>query len=235
MRIAGIFPDQQQLGSVVDSLKNLGLNRKDIKMISTKEKLKQAALSLFARRGYEGTTMNDIAERVGINKASIYNHYKNKEALFIAVYQEVASDYEKLNERVIKQAQTMDIPERIRYVFEERVLYYYRNSEVQAFWNQITLFTPAALSEQYWDDVLKREQRLQKFMEDTFTEGMQQGIIRQDDPYKLMSSFRAMEEGLLNWMIAYPESEEGLVKEIWVDLWLGLKERTDNNEDGQAI
>lgn len=30
MRIAGIFPDQQQLGSVVDSLKNLGLNRKDM-------------------------------------------------------------------------------------------------------------------------------------------------------------------------------------------------------------
>lgn len=57
-------------------------------MLSTKEKLKQAALSLFAKRGYEGTTMNDIAERVGINKASIYNHCKNKEALFLAVYQD---------------------------------------------------------------------------------------------------------------------------------------------------
>jgi AcrR family transcriptional regulator len=202
---------------------------------STKDKLRQVALVLFARRGYEGTTMNDIAERVGINKASIYNHYKNKEALFIAVYEEMASDYEKLNERVIKQAQIMDIPERIRYVFEERILYYYRKPEVQAFWNQITLFTPAALSRQYWDDVLKREKRLQKFMEDTFTEGMQRGMIRQDDPRKLMSSFRAMEEGLLNWMIAYPESEEGLVKEIWNDLWLGLKERTDSNENGQTI
>lgn len=199
-------------------------------MISTKEKLKQAALSLFARRGYEGTTMNDIAERVGINKASIYNHYKNKEALFLAVYQEVASEYEKLNERVIEHAETMDIPERIQYVFEERVLYYFRNPEVQAFWNQITLFTPPALSQPYWDDILKREQQLQKFMEDTFAEGMQRGLIRRDNTAKLMSSFRAMEEGLLNWMIAYPESEEGLVKEIWVDLWLGLKERTDRNE-----
>lgn len=59
---------------------------------------------------------------------------------------------------------------------------------------------------------------------------MQRGIIRRDDPQKLMSSFRAMEEGLLNWMIAYPKSEEALIKEIWADLWLGLKERTDGNE-----
>jgi len=200
-------------------------------MSTTKEKLKQAALSLFAKRGYEGTTMNDIAERVGINKASIYNHFKNKEALFLAVYQEVAGDYEKLNERVIKHALTLDVPERIQYVFEERVLYYYRKPELQAFWNQITLFTPAAFLKEYWEDILKREEHLQEFMEDTFSEGMQRGLIRQDNPYKLMSSFRAMEEGLLNWMIAFPGSEEGLVKEIWFDLWLGLKERTDNNED----
>lgn len=204
-------------------------------MSSTKEKLKQAALALFARRGYEGTTMNDIAEKVGINKASIYNHYKNKEALFIAVYQEVAEEYEKLNKRVIEHAQRMDIAERISYMFEARILFYYRNPEVQAFWNQITLFTPAALSQPYWNDILKREERMQKFMEDTFSEGMQKGIIRRDDPAKLTSSFRAMEEGLLNWMIAYPKSEEGMIKEIWVDLWLGLKERTDSNEDSQAI
>ncbi|MCX5780014.1 MAG: TetR/AcrR family transcriptional regulator, partial [Firmicutes bacterium] len=38
-------------------------------IITTKEKIKQAALTFFAKRGYEGTTMNDIAEVVGINKA----------------------------------------------------------------------------------------------------------------------------------------------------------------------
>jgi AcrR family transcriptional regulator len=200
-------------------------------MTSTKDKIKQAALSLFARQGYEGTTMNQIAAQVGINKASIYNHYRNKEALFLAIYQEVASEYETLNDRVINYAQTLDIPERIRYVFEEKILYYYKKPEVQAFWNQITLFTPAALLQQYWDDILRREERLQIFLEDTFAEGMQRGIMRQDDPEKLVSSFRAMEEGLLNWMIAFPKSEEGLVKQIWMDLWLGFKERGDQVED----
>jgi AcrR family transcriptional regulator len=199
-------------------------------MSSTKEKLRKVALLLFARQGYEGTTMNDIAEGVGINKASIYNHYKNKEALFIAVYEDVANDYEDLNKRIIKHAQAMDISDRLQYIFEQKILYYFRKPEVQAFWNQITLFTPATLSKRYWDDVLKREQHLQKFMEDTFTEGMRCGIIRQNDSSKLVSSFRAMEEGLLNWMIAYPEAEEGLVKEIWGDLWLGFKERNESDE-----
>jgi len=53
---------------------------------STKEKIKKTALSLFAQRGYHGTTMSDIAKLVGIKTPSIYAHFNGKEELFYSVY-----------------------------------------------------------------------------------------------------------------------------------------------------
>lgn len=41
-----------------------------------------AALSVFAEKGYEGGTMREIAARVGVTEPALYRHYAGKEALF---------------------------------------------------------------------------------------------------------------------------------------------------------
>lgn len=50
--------------------------------MDTKEKITRTALSLFLERGYEKTSLNDIAREVGITKPAIYHHFKNKAQLF---------------------------------------------------------------------------------------------------------------------------------------------------------
>lgn len=47
-----------------------------------KQRLCQAALEHFVITGYEGASLSNIAEMVGIRKASIYAHFKSKDALF---------------------------------------------------------------------------------------------------------------------------------------------------------
>jgi AcrR family transcriptional regulator len=47
------------------------------------EKVLDAALSLFAGRGIEGTSMDAIAREAGVSKATIYNHWPDKEALLM--------------------------------------------------------------------------------------------------------------------------------------------------------
>jgi AcrR family transcriptional regulator len=52
---------------------------------STRERILDAAESLFADRGFEGAAMRDIAAGANLNPASLYNHFTSKQALFEAV------------------------------------------------------------------------------------------------------------------------------------------------------
>ena len=45
------------------------------------DRLTDVALSVFAERGYDGATMDDVARAAGITKAAIYHHVSGKEAL----------------------------------------------------------------------------------------------------------------------------------------------------------
>jgi AcrR family transcriptional regulator len=49
-----------------------------------KDEILDIATHLFADRGYDGTSMNDVAERVGMRKASLFYHFTTKDALYEA-------------------------------------------------------------------------------------------------------------------------------------------------------
>jgi AcrR family transcriptional regulator len=53
--------------------------------IEAHEKVLNAALGLFAERGIEATSMDSIAQASGVSKATIYNHWADKEALLLEV------------------------------------------------------------------------------------------------------------------------------------------------------
>ena len=48
----------------------------------TKERIIEEALRLFSEKGYAGTSMSDIAERLKITKAALYKHYSGKREIF---------------------------------------------------------------------------------------------------------------------------------------------------------
>ena len=50
--------------------------------MTTKEKIMETALHLFSQRGYDGVSVRDIARAVSIRESSLYNHFKNKRAIF---------------------------------------------------------------------------------------------------------------------------------------------------------
>ena len=52
---------------------------------TTRESILMAALRLFSRNGYEGTSMRDIAGEVGISQGAIYKHFAGKDALLEAI------------------------------------------------------------------------------------------------------------------------------------------------------
>lgn len=51
----------------------------------TKADIHRAAMELFSARGYDKTSLREIAEQVGISKASLYYHYSSKQDLLKAI------------------------------------------------------------------------------------------------------------------------------------------------------
>lgn len=52
---------------------------------ATAEKILEAAQDIFMAKGFEGSSINDIANKAKINKSLIYHHFSNKEDLWKAV------------------------------------------------------------------------------------------------------------------------------------------------------
>ncbi|MTI80870.1 MAG: TetR/AcrR family transcriptional regulator [Firmicutes bacterium] len=193
---------------------------------STKEKIKSIALTLFAKKGYEGTTMKEIADGVGIKKASLYAHFKGKEELFFSVYEDLAQEYIKLMDQIMSTSENVETEERLYYIFKEYIIYYIENPETQAFWNQIMLFTPSDVYDKFFTHVENCNSAVQQNMITIFEEGMRKGLIRKGNAKRMTMSYWAIREGLLNGMMIIPEMRnEEFIRDFWIDFWLGIKGR----------
>ena len=68
-----------------------------------RDEILDEATRLFAERGYEGTSMADLAERVGLRKASLFHHFASKEVLYAAVLERLVA---AVGSAILKAAQT---------------------------------------------------------------------------------------------------------------------------------
>jgi len=56
-----------------------------------REQLLDVALEVFARAGYHGASMNDVAEAAGVTKPVLYQHFESKRELYQALLDEVGA------------------------------------------------------------------------------------------------------------------------------------------------
>lgn len=196
-------------------------------IISTKERIKKEALSLFTKKGYYGTSISDIAKAVGITKSSLYSHYMGKDELFLDVYNTYVLAHGAIYERLLDDSKSMEVHDRLRYIFREMILYFYKNQEIYYFCHQTLFHVPPELREKFRSNNLDWEKRCQKELEEIFAKGMRQGIIRKGNPEKKVWSFRIIEGGVLGWMFLSPEIKEENIEEFWNDFWSGVAERNE--------
>ena len=58
---------------------------------STRSALVSSAIELFTKRGYAGTSLDEVARRARVTKGALYHHFSGKQALFEAAFEKVES------------------------------------------------------------------------------------------------------------------------------------------------
>ena len=119
-----------------------------MKQEDTKQKILDKALELFSTQGYDSVSVGELAKAVGIKAPSLYNHFPSKQAIFDAIMESTAAQYEadtdQINIHVQNAAQ--DIPvfteitvdalfEKVRQIFE----YSLHNETISRFRRMMTI------------------------------------------------------------------------------------------------
>ena len=77
------------------------------KGVETKQKIINKSLQLFSVKGYYNTSINDILEATGLTKGGLYGHFKSKEEIWYAVYDQAVTIWKDI---VFKDIRKIDDP-----------------------------------------------------------------------------------------------------------------------------
>jgi AcrR family transcriptional regulator len=68
----------------------------DERRTNTREQIRAVALEMFAERGYDGTSLREIAEQLGVTKAAVYYHFKTKEDILVSLLEDFLAQVDEL-------------------------------------------------------------------------------------------------------------------------------------------
>jgi AcrR family transcriptional regulator len=97
--------------------------------LNRKEEIIQAAMKLFAQKGYHATSMQEIAEQCGMAKGSIYNYFKSKEEIAVSIFR---YHYDVLFQKIsdIARDETLSAREKFEKQLLIQIEEFYRHKEL---------------------------------------------------------------------------------------------------------
>ena len=156
---------------------------------NTKQEILRASLDLFSVQGFEATSISQIADAVGIRKASLYSHFESKQAILDAIVKEVLEqyaqhsifaladwedpDFTKDKQHMTPDAAVQMIQRQLRYILHDPSISRSRKMLV------IEQFQNRSLAKlqtkQNYEDVMRYFTGLVGFL-------IRQGVLAEDDP-----------------------------------------------------
>lgn len=147
-----------------------------------KNEIIEMATELFKEKGYSGTSMRDIAAKVGVEAPSLYSHYENKEAILQNICFTMAHKFLDSFEEINTERDETYV-EQLQQVIRKHVLLITSNlSQVAVFWNEWRYMT-----EPYFNDFVKMQRTYERGIKEIIDRGISAGQFK-----KVNSTFTTM-------------------------------------------
>jgi AcrR family transcriptional regulator len=182
--------------------------------MSTRDRLSAEAARLFAEHGYHGTSIGDLADALGIRKASIYSHINGKEDLLAEIALAGAEAFHAALDEVPAEAKPGD---RVRLALRAHLSVVDRQLDVATVWLQEWRYLTGPARETFLKERRRYERRVRKL----FEEAVASGALRSDlDIRRAVLVFFSVANWAYTWMI-HGTNVEREADEFWAVLTEG--------------
>lgn len=150
----------------------------------------RAAADLFRERGYQASTVDHIAARLGMSKASLYTHFRAKEEMLAAISRETIEAFTRDLNLVL--ASRLGAEDKLRTVVRQHVQFVIANRSF------LTVFfgEEANLPPRFVRSLAAQKDRYDKGVERIVEEGVRSGVFREMSPRLVV--FAVL--GMVNWV-----------------------------------
>lgn len=193
----------------------------------TLQRVRSAALKQFAKEGYHGASLSQIALEAGIRKQSIATYYPSKEQLYLAVCEEVIEDYLAFMDEVQNnplQLEQASVKDKLLRVLQANIGYKLKHADIHAFLNHLIHFPPEFLRVHVLQQIGRMELVSSAMYRQLFEEGMDNGEIKRRPIEEALAAYYCLIDGLSVQLMLYDSKKlKQTMERVWDIFWNGLK------------
>ena len=207
--------------------------------MNTKQRILKEALHLFSQKGYEAVSVEQIADAVGIKAPSLYKHYKGKQDIFHAIFEETTNRYSEFTDQIIVHMHDTDQELQVFEELTEDVLatkvrklftYSLHDEFVSQFRRMMTIeqFRSPELSELYSRRYVNQ---IHDYHSGLFRKMIAAGVLVDEDPVILAMMYDAPILVMLGECDRHPEKEEEYMRKLEAHVRLFYKTFNRNRKE----
>jgi AcrR family transcriptional regulator len=187
----------------------------------TNDDIKDAAFRLFSRKGFHETSMEDIANSLGIKKQSLYSHYKGKSEIILAVLQEQTEKVKAELDALIREHSSQSIDRLLKSFFIQITLFL-SDRERLLFWKRIFLHDEKDALQVLLTQAVGE---LNKSMSGSLSEILTEKCSAFSSPMKLQAFFISYMSTILGYLdiILVSGYLVEAAESVWDNFWNGAK------------
>ncbi len=182
--------EQKEASTQLDK-KSERVERRGRRKRLTQQAIIEAASELFAREGFGATSLDSIAEVLGVSKASLYYHIRNKEEILRLIFLTVLTVSEEPLRRIVEA--TLPPGEKLRRAIEHQTLVAAdRSPAMTVFYRE-----QPHLTGPFAKEIILRKKAYERYFERIIEEGQAAGVFQPDVNPKIVA-FGLL--GMCNWL-----------------------------------
>ena len=181
-----------------------------------RRRILQAAVKVFARKGYFAARVSDIARRAEVADGTIYLYFEGKEDILVSLFDEVMSEH--VERARTEMGQVEGAPARLRVLAEHHLRVLGADRDLAVVF-QVELRQSTKFMERFTASWLRRYFEL---VASVIEQGQREGTLRADLPRKLVTKafFGTLDELVTSWVVGRKDYDLAHLAGPAVDLLL---------------